>query len=269
MFLKRMIVNIFLVPGMMLMAYIGGLPFSIFFAFSLGVAAWEYHRIFKNGGYSPSLIILIAGVVILALRFSLQPHVDSDILVSMTVLAAMTVHVIAYERGIKTAATDFCITLAGILYLGWLGSYLSAFHTLADGQWWLLLVLLCVWVADSGAYIIGKKFGKHFMSPRVSPKKTWEGYFGGIVFCCLASLLVGLLFSVLAPAITPLRALLLGSLISVMTPMGDLGESIIKRQFDVKDSSQILPGIGGIMDRVDSWLWAAVISFFVISILWL
>lgn len=254
---------------MMLMAYIGGLPFSIFFALSMSVAAFEYYRIFKSGGHSPSFAVLIAGVVLLALRFTLQSYINSDMLVSLVILVAMGVHVFAYERGVKTAATDFCITLAGILYLGWLGGYLSAFHTITDGRWWLLLILLSVWAADSGAYLVGKKFGKHFLSPRVSPKKTWEGYWGGIVLGSLGSIIVGFLFNLLVPDITVSRALILGFLISVITPLGDLGESIIKRQFEFKDSGQVLPGIGGIMDRVDSWLWAAVIGFFVVKLAWL
>jgi phosphatidate cytidylyltransferase len=152
------------------------------------------------------------------------------------------------------------------VYLGWIGGYLISLRNLPDGKWWLLTVLVAVWLADTAAYLIGSRFGKHKLSPRLSPKKSWEGYLAGILF----SLVGTPLFTLLWPAsanITPLDGLWIALPISLLTTLGDLGESMIKRQFGVKDSSKLLPGHGGAFDRIDSWLWAAVIGYYIITLL--
>jgi phosphatidate cytidylyltransferase len=94
----------------------------------------------------------------------------------------MAYHLFQYERGSQRAGTDFAVTLSGILYIGWLGAYLISLRRLPDGLWWLLTVLPAVWLADTGAYLVGSRFGRHKMTPRLSPKKSWEGYLGGILF---------------------------------------------------------------------------------------
>jgi phosphatidate cytidylyltransferase len=109
------------------------------------------------------------------------------------------------------------------------------------------------------------------LSPRLSPKKTWEGYFGGIlVAVILTPLLVVLLRLVAGPdsAITPLRGIWVGLVMGIIPTLGDLGESMIKRQRGVKDSGNLLPGHGGAFDRIDSWLWAVVIGYYMIVWLW-
>jgi phosphatidate cytidylyltransferase len=98
----------------------------------------------------------------------------------------------------------------------------------------------------------------------VSPKKTWEGYFGGVLMGILGGILFGLAFQPFHPAINVLNGLILGVILSVITPLGDLGESMIKRQFNVKDSSNLFPGHGGAMDRIDTWVWAVCISYYLI-----
>jgi phosphatidate cytidylyltransferase len=124
-----------------------------------------------------------------------------------------------------------------------------------------------VWLADSGAFLIGSRYGKHKLSPRLSPKKTWEGFFGGIVFGVVSGAILAALWHFMSPAMTVERGALIGLLMGALTPLGDLGESMIKRQAGVKDSSQILPGHGGVLDRIDSWLWAGVIGYYVVLLL--
>jgi phosphatidate cytidylyltransferase len=179
----------------------------------------------------------------------------------------MSVQVFRFARHPKTAATDFCITLAGIFYLGWLGAFFFSLRDLPHGQWWFLVALPAVWLADAGAFLFGRKFGRHRMAPLVSPNKTWEGYIGGIITGTLLTVLLAALWQLAAPAIRIEVAAVLGLVIAMVTPLGDLGESMIKRQFGVKDSSNILPGHGGMMDRIDSWIWAAAIGYYLI--MWL
>ena len=185
------------------------------------------------------------------------------------VLLAMTVHIIAYERGRDKAALDFSVTVTGIVYLGWLGSYLLDLRNLPNGVWWLMFILPLVWAADTGGYSIGAVYGKHKMSPRLSPKKSWEGYIAGIFTAIYVGALFAYAFSSLGPQplnglITPWQGAIIGFFISAIAPLGDLGESMFKRQGGLKDSSNIFPGHGGFLDRIDSWIWGSAIGYFIL-----
>ncbi|MGM3173914.1 phosphatidate cytidylyltransferase [Dickeya lacustris] len=125
------------------------------------------------------------------------------------------------------------------------------------GAWWLLYVMVLVWGADSGAYLFGKLFGRHKLSPRVSPGKTWEGFCGGLA----TSAVIALLFSHYAPLSLSTSTLLVCSVIATLASvLGDLTESMFKREAGIKDSGHIIPGHGGILDRIDS-LTAAIPVF--------
>ncbi|OON39881.1 phosphatidate cytidylyltransferase [Izhakiella australiensis] len=125
------------------------------------------------------------------------------------------------------------------------------------GAWWLLYVMFLVWAADSGAYLFGRLFGKHKLAPRVSPGKTWEGFFGGLLTCALISWL----FGVAAPlTVAPLTLLICSLVAALASVLGDLTESMFKREAGIKDSGNLIPGHGGILDRIDS-LTAAVPVF--------
>lgn len=126
-----------------------------------------------------------------------------------------------------------------------------------DGAWWLLYVMLLVWAADSGAYIFGRTLGKHKMAPKVSPGKTLEGLVGGLLTAALISWLFGKFAPV--PAM-PEHLLLISTVVVIASVFGDLAESMFKRESGIKDSSQLIPGHGGVMDRVDS-LTAAIPVF--------
>ena len=187
---------------------------------------------------------------------------------SLLILAAMAFHLVAYERGRDQAGTDFGVTLAGVFYLGWIGAYLISLRNLEDGLWWVLTVLPAVWLADSGAYLIGSKYGRHKITPRLSPKKSWEGYIGGVIVSTMGTALLTMLWGISVSsgtAITPSHGALLGFVLGLFTILGDLGESMIKRQVGLKDSGKLLPGHGGAFDRIDSWLWAGVIGYYLIQ----
>lgn len=271
---ERVIAAAVILPIGLAFIYLGSWPFTLFVGMVLGGAAWEFAQLFRKGGYHPSAPLLIAGVVALALArgfFDREMQMSiSPALLALLVMIAMTVHVVAYQRGQDQAAVDFVIDLGGILYLGWLGSYLISLRLLErpDGMLAILLALPAVWVADSGAYYFGSRFGKHKIAPRVSPGKSWEGYIGGILSSVPAAGLLALLYSQFDPSFTFARGALLGLLLAAVTPLGDLGESLIKRQFGAKDSSHLIPGHGGLMDRIDSWIWAAAISYFIMQMLW-
>ncbi|WP_248464475.1 phosphatidate cytidylyltransferase [Pectobacterium versatile] len=125
------------------------------------------------------------------------------------------------------------------------------------GAWWLLYVMLLVWGADSGAYMFGKLFGKRKLAPKVSPGKTWEGFLGGLA----TSALISVLFSLYAPlTVAPATLLICSIAAALASVLGDLTESMFKREAGIKDSSHLIPGHGGVLDRIDS-LTAAVPVF--------
>jgi phosphatidate cytidylyltransferase len=267
---KRLLVAFIITPVGLALVYLGGPIFSGFVSLILALAAWEYVTLFRTGGLHPSAPLITGGVLILALGRAFLGFGGADWMLSGLVLASMTVHLISFERGCQQAGTDFGVTLGGIFYLGWIGAYLISLRMLPDGMWWMLAALLPVVFADSGAYFAGKRFGRRPFSPRLSPKKTWEGYLGGVAAGTLAGVLLGVIIPALAgpsTGITPLHGLVLGLTQTVLTPLGDLGESMFKRQVGAKDSGNLLPGHGGMFDRIDSWLWAGVIGYYVVTVL--
>jgi phosphatidate cytidylyltransferase len=184
------------------------------------------------------------------------------------VLAGMTYHMAAFERGRDQSAADLSSTLFGILYLGWIGAYLVSLRSLSGGLWWTYLTFFTVWAADGFAYLVGVRWGRHPLSPRLSPKKTWEGYLGGIGGGILFGAFLGWLLPLLGADLPAWSGLWVGLAMGALPTLGDLGESMIKRQAGVKDSSHLLPGHGGVFDRIDSWLWAGVISYYLILYFW-
>ncbi len=246
----------------------GGIFYYLLLAIFLAGSAWEYVRLYRAVRSEPNEIVTVGGVLVITTARFFFAEAAIPLFVIL-VLLAMTVHLVAFERGRDQAALDFSVTVAGIVYLGWLGSYLLDLRNLPQGAWWLMLVLPIIWAGDTGAYSIGAAYGKHKMSPRLSPKKSWEGYFAGI----FTSVIVGVFFSYafsslglqpLGGLITFLQGAFLGFVIGALAPLGDLGESMFKRQGGLKDSSNIFPGHGGFFDRIDSWIWGAVLGYFLI-----
>lgn len=269
MLVKRLLVLIFLIPICAGFIALGGWFFTIFMAAVLAIASLEWANAFNKGEYQPSRWVLTGGVILLVLTRQVSVPFLTEGVLTFCIFTAMTVHLLRYERGRDLSATDFVITLGGLVYLGWLGGTFILLRNAPNGFWWMLLALPAVWLSDLGAFLIGKKWGKHKLSRRASPNKSWEGYVGGILFAALLTPLFAGLWHLRVPEITMLHGLILGLIISLLTPLGDLGESMIKRQFHIKDSSNLLPGHGGILDRIDSWLWAVPLAYYVLLLFWI
>lgn len=236
----------------------------------LTMAAYEYGSLFCAGGYRPAKPLLIIGVIaIVLIRFNFGFEFDHFLLAGIG-LIAMTWHVIDFERGAPKSGTDFALTLSGILYVGWIGAFFITIRRMPDGLWWFLLSLLSIWIADSAALLFGRRFGRHKLAPRVSPKKTWEGYLAGIGMGILGGVGLALLWRIGAGSLAGINAMsgaIIGGVVGTVAPMGDLGISMFKRQFGEKDTGALLPGHGGVLDRIDTWLWSAVIGYFLVIIL--
>lgn len=156
-------------------------------------------------------------------------------------------------------------TLFGLMYVPWLLNFIQKINFFPgindNGKYYVLYFILVTKFSDSGAYAVGSMIGKHKMIPRISPAKTWEGFGGAIAVATGASLAYSHFFADKMPGMTPLHAVVLGVVLSSTAVIGDLIESLFKREAGVKDSGSFFPGIGGILDLLDSLLFNAPIMY--------
>jgi phosphatidate cytidylyltransferase len=156
----------------------------------------------------------------------------------------------------------------GVFYIGVLGAFgITLNHTGTNGNLWVLVTIALVWLVDAGAYLLGTRFGKRLVLPQLSPKKTWEGFLGGILVGLVTGLLIGLILNYVMPELGPLKGGLLGLIMGLMAFFGDALMSLLKRTVGVKDTGKLLPGHGGILDRLDSMLWAMVVGTYFVMLI--
>lgn len=263
----RLAMSIVLVPAAVWVLALGGPVFTVLILATLVLAAREYARFFRAGGGRPAEPLILLGVAALvANRY--WAWVDQGLLLTALVVLGLIWHLVDYERGAQASGTDFVATIGGVVYLGWMGSFMVALrHLGADGLWWSAVVFGAVWLADTGAYFAGRSLGRTKMAPRLSPKKTWEGFAGGVISAALTGGLLGGLWSIAAAPDSLVgvgAGLALGALAGIAGPTGDLGISMLKRQTGLKDAGDFLAGHGGVLDRIDSWIVAVPICFYVI-----
>lgn len=166
--------------------------------------------------------------------------------------------------GVRQSATSsFAVTQLGV---AWVGAGIGCLLLVRDipefGFWAVIAVLFTVFAADTGAFFVGRTFGRHRMAPAISPKKSWEGLVGGLAAAVLVAFLV--LYRDRDDFLTIPEMLVLGLVIALAAVVGDLFESAVKRDLDVKDSGRVLGGHGGMLDRLDSLLWAGPAAYFTI-----
>ncbi len=165
------------------------------------------------------------------------------------------------RRDVTHAVKEIAITFFGLFYVCFLLGYLLLIRGQEYGRAWIFFLFFAVWAGDTGAYYIGRHFGKHKLYPRISPKKTLEGSVGGL-FCSLAvSVISRFLFF---PEYNLLHMILLGGALGIAGQIGDLSESLLKRSAGSKDSGSIFPGHGGVLDRFDSILFASPVLYYLV-----
>ncbi|MGL5174840.1 MAG: phosphatidate cytidylyltransferase, partial [Cetobacterium sp.] len=174
------------------------------------------------------------------------------------------------QNKVENSSRDIGITLLGVVYVSGLFSHLLLMNYLPNGGKWLLTIQILVWVCDSFAYFVGmgigrKIFKKGFSS--ISPKKSIEGSIGGITFTMLAIYLINRYFNIFDTEVSTAVVLVVGFLISIVAQIGDLGESMFKREFKVKDSGKLLGEHGGILDRFDSMLFVVPTVYYLLKLI--
>ncbi|GMQ77526.1 MAG: phosphatidate cytidylyltransferase [Anaerolineae bacterium] len=273
MFWRRALVFFTLGPLTLLLVYLGGWFYFIPFAGLLIVASIEFSHLGGKLGWRIPLLVLIPSVIaqwflpleVQEMLFGgsgLQVDLASTAMVlSLLVIMGYALWLFERKDG-EDAAGSWMAGVGGFIVLGWLGSYFFQLRAFGEtGMEWTIAVMVGIWIADSGAYVIGKTLGRHKLAPKLSPNKTLEGYFGGVLFGTVATLLLAMLFD-----LNLWTALLIGLTISILSPLGDLGVSMLKRTVGVKDSGNFLPGHGGALDRTDSLLWGVVLAYYLLQL---
>lgn len=229
----------------------------------LSLAGWEWARLFGQRGLTGSLggVLGLIWVMLLNVQWPnlqlLRPGISAILIIAMVQM------VIRAGKGFPEPATSFSVKLAGGLYLGWMGMHLPLLRMLSGGLAWTCVTLGAVVVADTTAYFVGRRIGKHKIAPRISPGKSWEGYLSGMLGAAVTG---GILGAMLAGGRqSAAHGLIIGVLCGSICIFGDLGISAFKRQMDVKDSSGLLPGHGGFLDRLDTVLVGGVLGFYYAS----
>ena len=268
---KRVITALCGIPLLVVIVWFGEPWFTALVAIWGVLAVFEFYRLVTASKASPltyfglvcTLLIILSRNPDLLSR--LEPYFDPGLLAPLLLTSAVLLSLIwlLVRRQKQGAFAAWAWTVAGILYVGWLLSYLVSLRGLTDGRNWIFLALFVTFASDTAAFFIGRALGRRPLAPRISPGKTREGAIGGLLGAVLVSL-----FFVLP---TPLslssylswgQAVLLGLLVSVFGQLGDLIESLFKRDMGVKDSGRLLPGHGGLLDRTDSIVLAGVVVYY-------
>ncbi len=238
------------------------LPWLTIFVAIWGVlAALEFYRVVAAS--NQKVLPLTSFGLVWTLLFILSPDLDHTylnplLLTSAVVLPPAWLLLRDQKEG---AFSSWAWTVAGILYIGWLLSHFVALRGLEFGRDWVFFALFITFAYDSAAYFVGRAWGRHYLAPSISPRKTWEGAIGGISGAILVSLLLVWLLD-LPPSFSYGQAVPLAILVSVFGQLGDLFESMFKRNMGVKDSGRGVPGHGGFLDRMDSMVFTGVIVYY-------
>jgi phosphatidate cytidylyltransferase len=234
----------------------------------VALGALEFYHLATVSGARP----LTAFGVVWCLLFIIGAHLDANyevdyLIPSLLASAAVLPLVWFLLSSSQRSFVSWSWTLAGILYLGWMLGYYVALRERDYGREWVILAIFCVFACDTAAFFVGRAWGKRHLAPTISPKKTWEGAIGGFVATPAAAVIIYALLNVADLSLPTgyTQIVLLGCLVGVVAQLGDLLESWLKRRAGVKDSGSLLPGHGGILDRIDSLvITGAVIYYYVV-----
>jgi len=237
--------------------------YYILIAVLMGIGSWECVKIMKFGkGYEKWVVFPVIMIIfyIFSKRyfyhdFYFNFRLNEILALSLIAIAIVTLfkypNELYYDSG-KLIFTVIYVTLPFSFALG-LPKYSTFQNTFSLD---VLFLFILIWSSDTFAYLVGKFFGKHKMAPKISPKKTWEGYAGGVVLTLVLSYFI----EQYQPELRG-NWMIVGFLVAIFAPLGDLVESQLKRNFGVKDSGNIIPGHGGILDRLDSFLICAPVVY--------
>lgn len=273
---KRLTTAGVFIPLLVFIIYMGGIYYLILVLVFTVLGLNEFYTIMKTRGYNPWKVLgMIGGGLLVAGTFILDSYF-LNIYFTLLILSILVAQL--FRRELEVSISRISVTLFGILYPAWLLSHavllrnltienpgsLHLFNLLSWGKNTLgislvLFTLAATFMNDTGAYFIGRKWGKNKLARRVSPNKTVEGLVGGIIFTIITCILMRYILSL---SLDYINLIVLALVLSLSALLGDLVESMLKREVDIKDSGNIFPGHGGILDRADSLLFTLPIAYY-------
>ncbi len=261
MHLKRIMTGLIALPFLIYLIFKGGVPFGLLVLIAGLLALWEYLKMVSAVPSRPvvsDINILAMGMATLILGAAFYGRMDVIVLVlAVDIILAGSAALVKYAHD-KTVFDTVAKQVAGLVYIPLLLGHILMLRNGEDGQVWVFLLISLVFANDIGAFYSGTFFGKHKLCPSVSPGKTIEGSLGGLTACFV----VGITYRLTVLPGLPWGWFLLTVLcIGIAGPVGDLFESVIKRAGNIKDSGNILPGHGGLLDRIDALLFASPVAY--------
>lgn len=263
---RRLLASAIFLPCLVVIARRGGWWYLALVDIMILVGLWEFYRMMEAKGLRPYKAMGILGGLALSWYVYFQQGIYANVLLAAIFIGIVALELARREKGL--AVYHVSVTVFGVFYVAWLGSHLILLRELPHlrgldysmGFSFVMVTFVLTWSYDTGAYFVGSLFGRHRIFPDISPGKTLEGVLGGVAAAIAGGFVARAL---VAPYLSPLAAAALAVLASVLGQLGDLCESMIKRDARIKDAGRTIPGHGGVLDRFDSLLFTAPLLYYV------
>lgn len=268
--LTRVLTALVGIPVAVVLIFIpGGVPFAAAMGLISALGALEFYGNVRKAGVRPVEWAGLAAVVLLVVSArSYDPSTIGSMFPAVLTLLLILSFCVELVRKERAPIVNVGATIFGAIYVGWLISHLVALRQISGsvqimsykievGAVLVMLTFLCTWASDTGAYFVGRTYGKKKLAPKLSPNKTIEGSVAGLVCSIMIAVIAGTIIK-----LPPQHSLALGAIFGLLTQLGDLSESAIKRELGIKDFGTIVPGHGGILDRFDSVLFTGPAAFY-------
>jgi phosphatidate cytidylyltransferase len=244
------------IPIILAIVIVGGVLYDAVLALVLAIAAIEFYWMIRGTWQRP--LAVASGVAAAGLAIAADSGYDW-LVYALAIAAGASLVMLIVTSDVEEGAVNWTAFLGGLVYCGFLGAHFGLLRDADDGRDLVLIVLLATYTADSAAYFAGVTLGRHKFAPRISPNKTWEGTLGAIAGGVLAVLVLAYILDI---GWSFLEILGLAMLFPIFAIAGDLAESVLKRSLKLKDTSNLIPGHGGVVDRLDSLLFTAPLVFY-------
>lgn len=267
---QRVLSAVIFVPILFASIWFGNPWFSIVVAIAALVGVIEFYAMVDRRRWQPLAIFGTLWTLFFIFNAYYAPKyssINTYVLVTSALIASAVALSLVWVLFLRSSGEKVMVSWAacvtGIFYMGWLLSYWVLIMNSYGGDWsgrnWVLLTLFSTFAVDTTAYFVGRAWGRHKMAPTISPGKTWEGALGGLFGAIVAVIVLALLLDL---DVSYSTMVILGVLIAVFAQLGDLAESKLKRSVGVKEASNLIPGHGGILDRLDSIVFTGVVVYY-------
>jgi len=268
MLLPRFLTALFGIPLILILIWIGYLPFFLLVYAIIFLGLYEFYYLWTEKGYKPDKIFgyIFGSLLLFSFYFNglglANPKLNegTGLILSFGILFYLALNLFRKRASEQGGYLNLVLTFWGIVYVVWLLGHLLLVRELRPfGREYTYLLFLTAWVSDTAAYFVGVKFGQYHLAKKISPRKTWEGTIAGI----FTGILVVSIFKIFfLKHFTHLHVFIIGIILTLAGLFGDLSESYLKRQIGVKDTSSLLPGHGGILDRFDTLTFTAPVLYY-------